>query len=336
MKKNPMSNLPKLTHRQRDKIIRQILSAVKKGKTFLLSGHRNPDGDTVGSEVAFSSLLRRLGKRVDMINLEPVPPALLFLPGARQIRSMQKVAKNYDVVIVFECSGADRMGNILDLDHQAKVVINIDHHAHHNFFGDINLIDAHASSNSEQLFRIFELARLPLTRNEAAALYVGMVTDTGRFQQDNTNPDSYRIAGQLLAAGAPVAEISRQLYATRSEAALKLLARALASLRLTEKGRVAVLKLSAQDFAETSTTLNDTEEIVNYGLMVPSVEAVVFLKEDTKSILMSFRGKGSVDLCRVAVDLGGGGHRNASGCALKGSLSEVEQRVLKTLRLHLP
>jgi bifunctional oligoribonuclease and PAP phosphatase NrnA len=322
-----------LNGRKNTKVIDDILRAVRRGRTFFLSGHEKPDGDTVGSELAFASFLRRLGKKVDIYNAEPVPPHLMFLPGADKIKTAKKVAKTYDVAVIFECFDAHRMGDIIDFKTQAGTVINIDHHAHHSFFGHINLINPKASSNSEQLFFVFQKARLPLTRAEAMALYVGLVTDTGRFQQENANPDSHIVAAGLLETGIPVAEIARKLYYTRSESALKLLSRALASLRLELDGRVSVMSLGQRDFAEAGSGPEETEDIINYGLMVPSVQVALLLRELDRPgfVKVSFRGKGLVDLNALAVSYGGGGHKNASGCTVEGTLEQTAGSLLAKL-----
>lgn len=328
-----------LPAKKRNKIFNDILKAVKKGKTFLLSGHHKPDGDTIGSELAFASYLRRLKKKVRIVNAEPVPEGLRFLPGIDKVEALKKVEGHFDVVVVFECSGADRMGNILDLDTQAGTVINIDHHRHHAYFGDINLIDQDASSNSEQLVPFFSHAKSKLTKDEAAALYVGLVTDTGRFQQENANPESHRVAAALHEAGIDVADICRKLFATRSQAALKVLGRGLGSLRLEAEGRVAVLQVNEKDFAETGAGPDDTEDIVNHGLMVPTVEAVVFVRPTGTvpgECKVSFRGKGRVDLCKVAVSFNGGGHKNASGCNMRGTSDEVARRMADAVIAALP
>ncbi len=326
-----------LDPRKRNKIVGDILKAVRRGKTFFLSGHMRPDGDTVGSELAFASFLRRLGKKVDIVNYDPVPPSLLFLPGVRAVKTAHRIKKHYDIAVIFECSGSDRMGNIIDLKTQAKTVINIDHHAHHSFFGDINLINPDASSNSEQLYYFFERARMPVTREEAMALYVGLVTDTGRFQQENCRAESHRVASELVRIGIPVADISRRLFSTRSPEALKLLGKILSALRLEEGGRIAILDVSIKDFAETGAGADDTDDIINYGLMIPSVEVSMFLRETGESdqIKVSLRGKGLVDLMKIAVSLGGGGHRNASGCTVPGPLNKAVNRLLGLVRSDL-
>lgn len=329
----------RLDEKKRNKIIDDILRAVRRGKTFFLSGHQKPDGDTVGSELAFAGFLRRMGKRnVDIVNAEPVPASLMFLPGAEKIQTAKKIDKTYDVAVIFECYDSARMGDIIDLKTQAKTVINIDHHAHHSFFGHINLINPKASSNSEQLFFLYQRAKSRIPVPEAMALYVGLVTDCGRFQQENANADSHIVAAGLHKAGIDVADICRRIFGTKSEAALKLLSRALGSLRMEKGGRVSVMSLSQNDFRATGATADDTEDIINHGLMPPTVEAAVFLRETESPgrVKASFRGKGRVDLNKVAVSFGGGGHKNASGCTVTGSLAEATQSVLDRVAAALP
>jgi phosphoesterase RecJ-like protein len=329
---------PVRTPQERDKIIDQILKAVRRGKTFFLSGHEKPDGDTVGSELAFASFLRRLNKKVDIYNAESIPRTLEFLPGTRRAKVSKKVEKSYDVAVIFECSGPDRMGNIIDLDSQVKTVINIDHHAHHNHFGHINLINPKASSNSEQLYYVFKRAKMPITREEAAALYVGLITDTGRFQQENANSDSHLVAAELLKTGISVADLSRRVYDTRTESSLKLLGRALSSLRLVLDDRVSIVNIWRRDFEETGSNSEETEDIINYGLSLPSVQVALLFREmeEPGRVKVSLRGKGLVDLCRIAVDFGGGGHKNASGCTVSAPLKDIERKVLAEVEKALP
>jgi phosphoesterase RecJ-like protein len=326
-----------LTPAARRRIIDQILRAVRAGKTFFLTGHERPDGDTVGSELAFASFLRRQKKRVTIANAHPIPSDLSFLSGARSARDGKRFNGRWDVAVVFECSGPERMGNIIDLKTQARTVINIDHHAHHAFFGDINLINPRASSNSEQLFHLFERARWTMTPAEATALYVGVVTDTGRFQYDSVSPETHRVAAGLLEAGADVAGVSRRIFGTRSLAALKLLSRALSSFRLDAEGRLSLMVLTQADFTAAGAGPDDTEEIVNHGLLPSGVEATALVREnDDGEVKFSLRGHGRVDLCKVAVAFGGGGHRNAAGVTLPGPVEQALARVLPVLRAALP
>jgi phosphoesterase RecJ-like protein len=310
---------------------------VRQSHTFFLTGHERPDGDTVGSELAFASFLKRQGKRVIVANTAPVPRLYTFLKGVSQIKTASHVSGRFDCAVVFECSGPERMGNIIDLKTQAKSVINIDHHVHHGDFGDINFVNPRTSSNSEQLCYIFEQAHHPMNRDEATALYVGLVTDSGRFQHNSTSSDSHAVAAELLRCGVDVAAVSRQLYGTRPVSALQLLSHALAGLRLVKGGKVSVITLTPKDFKAARAQPEDTEDIVNYGLLPPGVWVSLFIHQlpDGKT-KVSLRGHGKVDLSRVAAALGGGGHKNAAGLTSALSPTLVEKRLLALLTPVLP
>jgi len=298
-----------------------------------MAGHEKPDGDTIGSELAMDSLLRRFGKRsIDIYNRQPVPRYLQFMPNCRRIKTAQRVSKTYDVAIIFECSNQDRMGNIIDLKKQARRVINIDHHSIHTDFGHINMIDPSASSTSELIFHVFDRARYRLTLTEATCLYVGLVTDTGRFQQDNTTPDSHAVAVRLLEAKIPVADISRNLYGTAPVSAIRLLGIALSSLRLAERDRVAILTLRRADFARAGSSDEETEGIINQGLKIPSVVVSILVREMSSGrIKVSLRSKNSFNVNEIVRSFNGGGHRHAAGCTLSGSIETVTQTVLRSL-----
>lgn len=319
-------------------VLDKILAALHGGHTFFLSGHEGPDGDTVGCELALGSWLKRQGKRVTLCNADPVPKTLAFLHGASKIRQARRVKGRFDVAVIFECSGAERMGNLIDFKSQAGTVINIDHHSHHAAYGDLNYIDPTASSNSELLMPLFERAKILPTPEEATALYTGLVTDTGRFQQSNTTARSHHVAALLMECGADAAGVCRALYGTRSWAGLQLLSLGLGRLSLREGGRVCVMALSARDISRLGATSNDTDEFSNWGLMVPGVEVSVLARErpGKKDIKFSLRGRGQLDLSAVAVHFGGGGHRNAAGCSLpfplKDALRQVTDQISKTLR----
>lgn len=307
--------------------IRAILRAVARHKTFLLTGHERPDGDTVGCELAFASFLRKRGKKVTVANNRPIPRQLMFLKGAKDVLVTPKVAGKFDCIVVFECSGFDRTGNIVEPS-QAKDVVNIDHHIHHKRFGTVNLVDYHASSNAEQIYYVMLEAKHRLTPDEAAALYTGVVTDTGRFQQENTRMSSHLVAAALIKAGLNVADVSRRIFTTREASTIQVLGRALSRLKLLKNGKLAVLSLPRRDFVETGAGEDDVDDVVNFGLMPPTVEAVIFTRDVDEGVKVSFRGKGKIDLCAVAVSLGGGGHRNAAGLIMPGPIEKATAKLV--------
>jgi len=318
------------------KILNEILSILKEGKTFCLSGHQNPDADVLGSELAMASLLKRIdsSKIVDILNSGFLPRNLDFLPEYQKIRAVDKVERKYDVLIVFECSSADRMGNVIDFKTQAKKIINLDHHLTNSLFGTVNLVEPDTSSTAEIMFKIFEYSKIPIRKNEATCLYVGLVMDTGCFRYGNTNSQTHRIAARLIETGIPVGEISEKIYMSKTKEALGLFAFAYSNLRLEFGDRVALLKLPAQFLEKIKAKTDDIEEIVNIGLQYSSVDISVLLREknNPEEIKVSLRSKGPYDIHRVAKFFGGGGHKNAAGCNMAGPMEEVAKKVLAEVK----
>ncbi|OGR82917.1 MAG: hypothetical protein A2901_03755 [Elusimicrobia bacterium RIFCSPLOWO2_01_FULL_54_10] len=321
-----------MTPALRNRLLTQIAAVIRKNKTFFLSGHRKPDGDTVASELAMASLLKRMGKKVEIWNSEPVPESLKFLSGARAIRSSHKINTHFDVAVIFECVDSDRMGNVIDLKTQARTVINIDHHIHFGDFGHINMVDVKASSNSEQLVYLFEKLKMKITADEANALYAGVTADTGRFQHSNTTAETFRIAAKLVESGAQPHIISERIFTTRSRAALKLLGWSLTNLKTTPDNRIAFLGITKNDFKRMKATSDDLEETVNYGLQIPTVLISILARESNQGVKVSLRSRRGVDVCKIAMGFGGGGHKYASGCKLPGSLKGAMQKLLSAAR----
>lgn len=315
--------------------IQSILDLLKTRDSFCLSGHQGPDADVVGSQLALASLIERLNphKRIAIQNAGSPPRALSFLPGYERVENVEKVEGRFDVAIVFECSGADRMGNIIDLEKQAGAVINLDHHLHNPNFGTINLVEPDTSSTAELVFKIIDASGLPVTSDEAVCLYMGLTADTGWFRYNNTNPQTHRIAARLIEAGVPVADLAERAYMSRSETSARLFGWTLSNMELLHDGRLAVLAVPTVISERLGANGDDFEELVNAGLVVGTVRASVLLKEkpDGRTVKISLRSKGTLDINRVARAFGGGGHRNASGCAIDASLDEARRRVLKEL-----
>ncbi len=319
-------------------IIDEILKTLREGQTFCLTGHQNPDPDVVGSQLAMASLIERLGhgKKIDIANAGNPPKSLSFLSGFSSVKSVDRVEGTYDVAIIFECSGQDRTGNVIDLAKQAKHVINIDHHLHNPNFGTINFVEPTTSSTAEMIFKIFDRAGLPLTKAEAICIFSGLVADTGWFRYGNTNTQTMEIAGKLLAAGVPVSDLSEKLYMSRTTPAMKLLGWVLSNMRLYHNDRVALLTIPADVYEKLGAGPDDVEEIVNHGLKIESVVASILIKEkkDQGVIKASLRSKGNVDINRVARQFGGGGHKNASGLSMPGTIEEAEKKLLAEI-LHV-
>ena len=301
-------------------------------QSFFLAGHLNPDGDTIGSMLAIGSVLKRLGKKVRLFSQDPVPENLRFLPHAKSIRSRLPSCKTkFDAAILLECSTPARGGDLEPVLKRAGKVVNIDHHKTSEFYGDINIVEPHSSSTAEIVYRLFYNMNVHVTKREASCLYTGIVTDTGRFHFPATSPRTLEIASRLLETGFKFSRVNDLLYATKACEGLKILGRALESLELKAGGKLAVLTLKASDFKDFDARSEHSENVINYGLMPPGVKAAVMFREEEERISVTFRSRGHIDMSVVAKAFGGGGHRNASGCRIKGGLPAAREKVLAVL-----
>jgi len=319
---------------KRNKIIQQILESVRNNCSFFITAHLNPDGDTLGSELALSSWLKRLGKRVTITNIDPVPEIYSFLPWIGWIEKKNKVLSNFDVGFILECSEPERIGGIINLEKQLGLVINIDHHLSAQNYGDINWFDPKASATAEQIYQLIRKSGGVLTCEEALCLYVGILTDTGKFQQENTTAHTHRIVADLLNYGIHPEEIYSKIYTRKSYSTLKLLGSTLTTLKLTGRGKIAYQEITRGMYEKNKNGQPD-EETINYPLTIPGVEISVLFREtkEGKNIIkVGFRSRNKVDVHKIAEHFGGGGHYNASGCILEGNLKQVEKLVLSYVK----
>ncbi len=316
--------------------ISQILKILKTGQTFCLIGHQNPDADVIGGQIALSSFIKRMGpgKKISLFNCGQIPRYLSFLQGFEEIQSVEKVDGLYDVLISLECSSGDRMGRIFELKTQAKQIINLDHHMSNSMFGTVNWVDAKASSLAEIIFKIIDSSGLPMTRSEAMALYVGMVTDTGCFRYGNTTRETHKIAAALLEHELPIGDISERIYMSRTSQAMKLFSYTFQHLTYECGERLTHVSIPQTVIDGMAAQPDDMEEIVNVGLQQASVQVAVLFREGPRpgDVKVSFRSKGQIDIHAIAKKHGGGGHKNAAGCTLNGSIDSVIALVLPDLK----
>jgi bifunctional oligoribonuclease and PAP phosphatase NrnA len=210
-------------------------------------------------------------------------------------------------------------------------IINIDHHISNEKFGDINWIDAQASSAGEMVYKLFKQMELPLTKECALYLYIAILTDTGSFNYDNTSSITHEIAGELLGYGLEPAEVSEKVYEHRSVADLKLLGLVLSTIQLNKYGDIAYLEITKDMLKSTGADIAKSEGFINFARSIDKARIAVLFKEEAKEkgvINISFRSKGDVDVNKIAMSFGGGGHMKASGCTFKGSLAEAKEAVL--------
>jgi phosphoesterase RecJ-like protein len=309
------------------------VAALRDHEKFLVVTHENPDGDALGSLLATTLALRQLGKDAEMVLLgdAPLPREYHFMQLDGLLREPPADAGER-VVVAVDCAKADRIGPDVTMLDLAPFVVDIDHHHDNTRFGDVNLIAAAASSTGELLRDVFAELGVELTQEIAEALYVALVTDTGRFQYSNTTPKSLRLAAELVDAGADVHQVFQQVYESMEFAKLKLLARALERARVLEGGRIVVSHLLRNDFAEVGAAEPYSEGIIDYLRAVDGAELAVLVREPPRDTGPTHKGSlrasvDELDVSMIARRFGGGGHRQAAGFSTEQSLDEITETI---------
>lgn len=299
-----------------------IIEAVRSGRRFLVTSHVNPDGDAVGAVLAVLHLLRSLGKDARAALHDPVPQTFAFLPGACEITGPEGVSPPYDLTILVDCGQADRAGTVVTPGAPGfGRSVNLDHHATAVPWADVNWIDPHASSTCELVHAlILDLVGKP-DLDMAVCVYTGILTDTGSFRYSNTTARVLELAASLVERGVDPAQVATLVYDTVPYPTLRLLGLTLSTMRTTPDGLIAWITVPREHLTLTGTAWDATEEFVNYPRSIPSAHVAVCFKEVAEDrVKVSLRSRGRVDVSRIAVRHGGGGHRNAAGCFLPGPL----------------
>jgi phosphoesterase RecJ-like protein len=309
--------------------VKAVADAVRANDRFLVVTHENPDGDALGSMLATALGLRALRKDVVMyLSGHAATPAEYRFLDLADVRRELPDDLDERVLLAVDCANERRIGETDTGVDRAKLVVNVDHHHDNSQFGDVDLIVADASSTSEIVRDILGELDVALTPEIAAALYVGLVTDTGRFQYTNTTPKALRLAAELVEAGADVHGIFQHVYETVQFSKLKLLARALERAQLFEGGRLVVSYLLKDDFGDVGAEEPYSEGIIDSLRAVEGSEMVALIREPPRNEgparRISLRSShDEVDVSAIARKEGGGGHRQAAGFSSEKPIGEI-------------
>jgi phosphoesterase RecJ-like protein len=296
-----------------DSIVEELQQAGK----MLVTTHENPDGDALGSLLAFDEMMRALGKDSVMFMSAsnfPLPHEYQNLPLDR-VQNEPPADMDERIAIFLDCGNIDRMP-VDFLQRDGQHIVNIDHHHDNTHFGTVNLVVADASCTAEILWELSHALGVEITPSMAEALYIALITDTGRFMYENTGARAHIMAAELIEAGVDVAAVYRHLYQDLPFPRLQLLARALAGVRRYDDARLTVAHLSRGDFGETGAIESDSEGVVDHLRAVEHTKVAVLVREllDREGRKVSLRSTdGQVDVSVIARSLGGGGHRQAAG-----------------------
>ena len=313
--------------------LQEIIAALKTSSSVAILSHIRPEGDTIGSALGCHLVLKTLGKEVATFNPDPVPKNLRSLPGAAEVIQADRLPCPFDCYLAVDATDPGRLGGLLKAVAPESLVINIDHHGSNTRFGTYNWVDPEASATGEMIYRLVREMGVPLSREVATNLYVAILTDTGSFHYANTTPQALRVAATLIEAGVVPQRVSELLFDQREVAELLLLGTLLTKMQVSPDGVVAWMEVTQQMLEQRGLGKDALEDLINYPRSIKGVVVALLFKDEGQEVVrVSLRSKGDVDVAAVAKVFGGGGHKNAAGCTLGGSLPEVRERVLGEVR----
>jgi phosphoesterase RecJ-like protein len=308
---------------------------IRSSSSVWLGTHIRPDGDALGAMLGLALALEAQGRRVARLCAHPAPDYYAFLPGAALVAPAPPEWRA-DLGLVIDCDGLSRLGPLEPAFAALPHLVDIDHHAGRNAFGEAQLVDPEAAATSELIYELLRAMGAAITSDVATCLYAGILDDTGQFSHPNTTAAVLRVAADLVDLGANPSAITRRLYLERTVASVRLLGRALAGATLHHDGQMVSSTISLRDLVETDATPADTEGIIDRLRTIAGPRVAVLLTElEDGQVRVSLRSDGIPNVNRIAAGFGGGGHLAAAGCTLDGPLEEVRQKVISAVQAAL-
>ena len=316
----------------------QILRHVNDSRHVLVASHENPDGDAISSLVAVGLALELKGKTVTFFNPDPIPAVYRFLPSTNRITTDAQDTEKFDTAVILDCGELDRIGRAAEAVRKIPVIINIDHHFTNTNFGTVQLVDPSACATAELVYRLLLAMAIPIDKDIATLVYTGILTDTGSFRFSNTNQAAFDICREMVERGVEPHNVAQYVYGTYSIGRIKLLNLALDSIELSRNGKMSIMTVTQDMLRQTGTQPEDADGLIHYARRIEAVKVAAMIQESRNGLgagktrnryHVSLRSDGTIDVSAVAVTYGGGGHQNAAGFGIDGSLPEVKARIAR-------
>jgi len=316
---------------ERDARFAEIGRVLREHNKFAVLSHVRPDGDALGSTLALALSLKELGKDVRAWNEEGMLEKYDFLARAELLTKPPSTPEDFDVAIALDTAVQNRLGSTTAAVGSAKLWINIDHHPSNPRYGDLVYIDPTAPATGQILFELLTNQKFSITPAIAENLYAAISTDTGSFQYSNTTTRTFEIAGELVRCGVDVGRVSQLLYENFPRRRTELLRDLLATMRFACDGKLAYFSLSQASALALGVIPEDNEGLIDHLRAIRGVIVAIFFEELTDGkVRVSMRSKNdAVDVCAICTQFGGGGHVLAAGARVRGTLREVEEKIVE-------
>ena len=311
-------------------------AAIAGAEAVALACHVVPDGDALGSMLALHHLCLANGKPSVASWPQPfvVAPHYRFLPGLDLASDPERFPAAPEVMVTFDCGSIDRLGELGDSARAAGELVVLDHHASNNRFGTINVVDPAAAATAVVVRRVADVLGWALNREAALCLYTGLVTDTGRFQYDNTTPAVFALAEELAGFDLPLASMTRQLFEEHRFTYLQLVGECLARAKLDTDARFVATWITLDDLARHGVEMDEAEGLIDLVRRASEADVACVAKETPEGIRVSLRSVTELDVGVIAGQFGGGGHAYAAGFTVTGPVEKVVDDVRDAVVRH--
>jgi phosphoesterase RecJ-like protein len=308
----------------------RVVDLVRSTPSFLITSHVDLDGDALGSELGLGLSLEGMGKQVVVVNQDKPPSRYEFLPGFHLLRDLNTAVTGVGAALVLDCTNLARIGDVEGLLKEANLpIVNIDHHDSNVRFGSVNFVRPDACAAAVLVLELIRELGCGVGRDVATCLYTAVLAETGSFRLSNTSREALTVSSCLVEEGANPAVIAAQVYGRKKPAALRLIGQALNSLEVVHDGKTSILHLELAQVEQSGVGGDQLEGIVNFAMSVEGASVALFLRELLDGVVkVSFRSDGTVDVDLIAREFGGGGHSNAAGARVRGTLADVKERIL--------
>lgn len=304
--------------------LKDICGAIIKARTIAISGHANPDGDSIGSTLALGLGLRSLKKKVYMLCQDELPIGYRSLPGANRL--LKTVGKRVDLAIAVDCSIMELLGKNISVFKKANSILEIDHHEFRRSFGGLQLIDHKAAAVGELVYILLRKMKIKISKNIAENLLTSIIVETNLFKLANVRWFTFGVCSDMLKTGVNYYKLVDKVYGPKTKEAMMLSAICLLRAKFLKKGRIIWSVLNNSDLVKIGAKGYDADAIVNEMSSMKGVEIAVLFREKNKKILRtSLRSKGDINIGRIAQDRNGGGHFDIAGCYIDNNRKSIKQ-----------
>lgn len=302
----------------------EMFDLIKSSNSILVMTHESPDGDAIGSTLAFYHMLSYLGKSADIV-IPEIPQTFMFLDGINM--ALEKSDKVYDLGIIVDCASKARIGQVNNEFDRCKKSIAIDHHVSNSGYADINYVEGDTASCCQVIYYLFKEWNIPVTKEIGDSLITGSLTDTIGFRTNNVNKDTFLMAADMLEYGVDIQKLYYLVLSQKSMAQYSLMKMTLDRLEMYCDGKIAFSYISHEDMENVGAKKGDHEGLVDIGRNIAGVEVSIFMREDN-GYRISLRSNGKINVNEIAKRFGGAGHMMAAGAKVDTSFKETKEKLI--------